>query len=82
MVLAVKRKTLPAWDENLAKKIRPDLTLELLEAEVRSAIEGDGVASSENTRNDSIANALLEIVTMKKIPESLVDETTQVITSE
>lgn len=77
-MLSVQRKTLPSWDENLAKRIRPDLTLELLETEVRSAIEGDGVASSENTRNDSIANALLEIVTMKKVPESLVDETTQV----
>lgn len=77
-VLNVKTKTLPKWDEDLAKRIRPDLTLELLEAEVRAAIEGDGIASTENARNDAIATALLEIVSMKKIPESLVDETTQV----
>ena len=76
-MLAVKKKTLPAWDEELAKRIRPDLTLELLEAEVRQALEGDTASSTENTRNDAIASALLEIISMKKIPESLVDETTQ-----
>jgi FKBP-type peptidyl-prolyl cis-trans isomerase (trigger factor) len=80
-VLAVKRKLLPAWDEKLAKRIRPDLTLELLEEEVTKAIDGDSEASTENVRNDAIASALLEIIYMKKIPESLVDENTQVITS-
>jgi FKBP-type peptidyl-prolyl cis-trans isomerase (trigger factor) len=76
-VLTVKRKLLPAWDEALAQKIRPEMTLALLESEVRQAIEGDGAASTENTRNDAIASALLEILSMKKLPESLVDETTQ-----
>jgi FKBP-type peptidyl-prolyl cis-trans isomerase (trigger factor) len=75
-VLAVKTKVLPQWGEALAKKIRPDLDLSLLEAEVRGAIEGDSAASTENVRNDGIAAALLDIVSMKKIPESLVEENT------
>ena len=76
-VSSVSTKTLPAWDGVLANRVREGMTLEELEAEVNKALEGEGESSTEASRNDALANALLTITTMSKIPESLVDENTQ-----
>lgn len=76
-VSAVKTKALPAWDETLAGRIREGMSLALLEAEVRQAVEGDASSTNENIRNDAIMNALLAITTFDRIPESLMEETTQ-----
>lgn len=76
-VSAVKTKALPQWDETLAARIRDGMTLEILDAEVRQAVEGDSVSTNENIRNDAIMNALLAITTMDRLPESLIEETTQ-----
>lgn len=76
-VSTVNVKTLPAWDQTLANRVREGMSLAELENEVRKAIEGEAETTSEVARNDALANALLEITTMSKIPESLVDENTQ-----
>ena len=76
-VQSVNVKTLPAWDEKLANRIREGMNLEELEEEVRKAIDGEAESGEEVSRNDGIAKALLEITTMNKIPESLVEENTR-----
>lgn len=76
-VQSVNVKTLPAWDEKLADRIREGMTLAELEDEVRQAIDGEAESGEEVSRNDGIAKALLEITTMNKIPESLVEENTR-----
>jgi FKBP-type peptidyl-prolyl cis-trans isomerase (trigger factor) len=76
-VLAVKTKTLPVWDEKLAGRIRDGMSLAELDGEVRKALEGDNASNQENARNDALAAALLEITSISKIPESLVEENTQ-----
>ena len=76
-VQEVNVKTLPAWDEKLAGRIRDGMKLEELEEEVRQAIDGEAESGEEIARNDGIAKALLEVTVMNKIPESLVDENTR-----
>ncbi|KAJ1430471.1 trigger factor/SurA domain-containing protein [Ochromonadaceae sp. CCMP2298] len=73
----VKVKTLPEWGENLAASIRDGMTLEDLNNEVTQAIEGDASSTTEGNRNNAIAAALLEITSISKLPESLVEENTQ-----
>ncbi len=66
-MLNVKTKSLPAWDEALAGRIRDGMTLAALEAEVRGAVEAENGKASESARNDAIAKALVEIVTIDKV---------------
>jgi trigger factor len=77
-VLAVKTKSVPAWDQTLAGRVREGMSLQELEDEVIQAIDGDRENSKENNRNDALAAKLLEITEVSRIPESLVDENTQV----
>lgn len=77
-VLAIKTKAFPQWDEALAGRIRDGLTLAELESEVREAVDGEAVKSVESLRNDEIAKALLEKVVFNRIPETLIEENTQV----
>jgi len=76
-VLEVKVKTLPDWNEELAKRVRDGMDLKGLEDEVRKALEGDDQNSTENIRNEALAKSLLDIMTISKIPESLLEETIQ-----
>lgn len=78
VILGVKSKILPVWDNELANRIRDGMTLSELEAEVRGAVDTENGKASESARNDAIAKALLEIASFNKVPESLVDENTQV----
>lgn len=76
-VSLVSTKTLPLWDAALANRVREGMTLEELDGEVRKAIEGEAETSTEVARNDALANALLAVTTLSRIPESLVEENTQ-----
>lgn len=76
-VKTVSTKVLPEWNEKLAGRIREGMTLVELEEEVKKAIDGESESSEETSRNDGLAKALLEVTTMNKIPESLVEENTQ-----
>lgn len=76
VVSEVKTQMLPEWNEALAERIRPGLTLKDLEKEVTEAVQGERDSQAENLRNDAIAKSLHEITHVSKIPESLVEETT------
>jgi len=76
-VLTVSIKSLPEWNAELANRVRENMTMAELEAEVRKALDGDAASSTETARNDALAVALLEITQVSRIPESLVDENTQ-----
>lgn len=76
-VKKVKSRTLPAWDGQLAGRIREGLSLSQLEEEVEQAVHGEASTSLEARRNDALANALLEATVIEKLPESLVEENTQ-----
>eukprot|EP01040_Poterioochromonas_malhamensis_P007720 gene7720-8338_t len=76
-VLKVSKKTLPDWNEQLANSIRPGMSLSELESEVDKAVEGDAMSTIERKRNDGIAEALVQIAQIKRLPESLVEETAQ-----
>ena len=65
------------WDQALAESVRPGMTMDELDGEVRKAIDGDQETSEESSRNDALAKSLLEITTMSRVPESLVEENTQ-----
>lgn len=75
-VSEIKTQVLPDWNEALATRIRPELTLKDLETEVTDAVQGERAAQTENLRNDAIAKALHDVTIVSKIPESLVEETT------
>lgn len=76
-VLQVKQSALPEWNEELASRVREGLTIAEMEKEIREAIEGEGQSSSENLRNEALATALIDIVQVSKLPDSLMEETTQ-----
>lgn len=76
-VITIKTKSLPIWNAELAERVRPGLTLEELEAEVKQAVEGEKDSQTENIRNDALAKALGQISVIKKVPESLVQENIQ-----
>lgn len=76
-VLEVKSAQVPEWNEELAARIRDGMTLADLEAQVSSAVEGDMNKSVETARNDAIANVLVGITEISKLPESLMEENTQ-----
>jgi len=76
-VLDVKSRTLPEWNEQLAASIRDGMTLDQLNDEVMKAMEGDTNSNIEVARNDALAAALLNITSISKLPESLVEENTQ-----
>jgi len=76
-VLEVKSAVIPEWNQELAARIRDGMTLADLEAQVSSAVEGDMNKSVETSRNDAIANALVAITEVSKLPESLMEENTQ-----
>jgi FKBP-type peptidyl-prolyl cis-trans isomerase (trigger factor) len=63
----VKNQVLPAWDADLAERVRPGLTLAELENEVQQAVEGDRDSQTESIRNDALAKALYEITFIKKV---------------
>ena len=73
----MKTKKVPEWNADLAARVRDGMTLEALEAEIVSAIEGDSKNNRENARNDALAQALLDTTSINILPESLVEETTQ-----
>ncbi len=76
-VIAVKTKTLPEWNEELAARVRDGLTLADMDKEVRAAIEGESQSTTENARNEALASALVDITTISRIPDSLMEENTQ-----
>eukprot|EP01041_Mallomonas_annulata_P007115 gene7115-14468_t len=76
-VSGVKSRVLPVWDEALAARIREGMTLETLENEVASAVEGEASASNENARNDALAAALLDVIKIDRLPESILEENLQ-----
>lgn len=76
-VIEVLTKEIPEWNEALAARIRDNMTLEELEGEVKQAVEGDGDNSVDNSRNDALAAALLEIAQVSKVSEALMEENTQ-----
>ena len=73
----MKTKKVPEWNADLAARVRDGMSLEALEAEIVSAIEGDSKNNRENARNDALAQALLDTTSINILPESLVEETTQ-----
>lgn len=76
-VLEVKTRVLPEWNEQLAASIREGMTLDQLNDEVLKAMEGDTNSNIEIARNDALASALLNITSISKLPESLIEENTQ-----
>lgn len=75
--LEIMTKEIPEWNEELAASIRDGMTLAELDAEVRGAVEGEKQNDIDNSRNDALAQALIEIVDISRIPDSLVEENTQ-----
>jgi len=53
------------------------MTLDQLNDEVLKAMEGDTNSNIEIARNDALASALLNITSISKLPESLIEENTQ-----
>jgi len=76
-VIEVLTKEIPEWNEALALRIRDNMTLDELEEEVKAAVEGDGGNTMDNSRNDALAAALVEIAEVTKISEAMIDENTQ-----
>lgn len=76
-VVAVKIKTLPEWNNELAARVREGLTLETLEKEVDDAVRGDNASARDSARNDALAAALVEATVIDKLPESAIEENTQ-----
>ncbi len=66
-VLQIIQSRLPDWDEDLAKRIRPDLTLSMLEAEIAQVVESDQNARLEDLRNNAISEALYQIASIDKV---------------
>jgi trigger factor len=76
-VINVKTKEVPEWTQELANEVRPGMTLAELNEEVNKAVDGEGSASTEGLRNEKLAEALLSILQIEKLPESLMEENTQ-----
>lgn len=76
-IVSVKKKSLPLWDEALASQIRPGMTFEDLDNEVREAVNADKAKSIESSRNDALAQALVTISTFNRLPSSLIEDTFQ-----
>lgn len=74
-IMSVKTRQLPEWDEALAARVRDGMTLAQLDDEVRKALDGEQESSVENLRNEGLAKALLDTMTVNKLPESLLEET-------
>jgi len=75
-VSAVKKQALPEWNEELAGRIREGMSLEALEKELEDAVKGENESENDSIRNDALANALLDIVTVDNLPESIMEEQT------
>lgn len=76
-VINVKTKALPAWDADLAARVRDGMTLTELNDQVEKAVDGDSENSAEGVRNEALAKALLDIISISQLPESLMEENTQ-----
>lgn len=76
-VLNIKTKAIPDWTAELANEVRPGMTLAQLNEEVAKAVDGEGSSSAEGLRNEKLAEALLSILQISKLPESLMEENTQ-----
>ena len=70
-VLAVDERTLPVVDDAFASGVRPGLTVQGLEDEIRSALDQEDAREFEGARNKALETALVEKIDMV-IPETLV----------
>ena len=66
-ILQISQKVLPEWNEALAHRIRPEMTLTALDEEVNQAILGDHLSTIETLRNDAIVNTLLDQVRIDQV---------------
>lgn len=76
-VINIKTKTLPTWDAELAGRVKDGMTLAELDEQVEKAVDGDSENSAEGARNEALAKALLEVISISQLPESLMEENTQ-----
>ena len=54
------------------------MTLEQLNSEMSKAVEGESESSFEGQRNEVLAKALLDVISIDQLPASLMEENTQV----
>lgn len=72
-VLEAKIRTLPEVTDEFAKKVRADLTVEKLEAELRKAIDNEDAQAASGDRNKALSDALSEVVELE-IPDTIVTQ--------
>ena len=72
-VLEAATRTLPELNDDFAAKVRPDLTKESLEAELRKAIDEEDAKEYIGERNRSLGDALAEVVDVE-VPDTIVTQ--------
>lgn len=72
-VKAVKKKELPALDDEFAKDISEFSTLEEYRADVRATLEKEAAKRSERAYEDAIADKLVELSEVE-IPKSMIEQ--------